>query len=454
MSVLARPVVRNALAKAAAPRRTGRVTRLVGLRLEVEGVEAAVGDAVWVHRADGGVLPAEVVAVQGSRLACMPLGELAGVRYGDAIETEGRPFSIAVGEGLLGRVVDGLGRPIDDGPPIDDAELVGLEGTPPHPLRREMVDRPLALGVRAIDTAIPCGRGQRLGIFSGSGVGKSSLLSMIARGTDAEVSVVTLIGERGREVSEFIQRDLGDASSRSVVVVATSDQPALVRIRAAFTGTRIAEWFRDQGRDVVLMMDSLTRFAMAQREVGLSAGEPPATRGYPPSVFSLLPRLLERAGAGERGSITGLYTVLVDGDDMNEPIADAARSILDGHVVLSRRLATAGHFPAIEVLESISRVEPAVTTPAQRALVRELRQLMAAYREAKDLVEVGAYVRGSSPLVDHALELKDLIDGFLRQDVAERCSAEEAWACLAALLAPASGPVGAPGIETTPVMAP
>ncbi|MGH8981633.1 MAG: FliI/YscN family ATPase [Acidimicrobiales bacterium] len=441
MSALARPVVRNALARAAAPRRTGRVTRLVGLRLEVEGVEAAVGDAVWVHRSDGSVLPAEVVAVQGSRLACMPLGELAGVRFGDAIETDGHPFAIGVGEGLLGRVVDGLGRPIDDGPPIENIDWVGIEGTPPHPLRRDMVDRPLALGVRAIDTAVPCGRGQRLGIFSGSGVGKSSLMSMIARGTDAEVTVVTLIGERGREVSEFIQRDLGDALARSVVVVATSDQPALVRIRAAFTGTRIAEWYRDQGRDVVLMMDSLTRFAMAQREVGLSAGEPPATRGYPPSVFSLLPRLLERAGAGERGSITGIYTVLVDGDDMNEPIADAARSILDGHIVLSRRLATAGHFPAIEVLESISRVESVITSPAQRVLVRELRQLMAAYREAKDLVEVGAYVRGSNPLVDRALELKDLIDGFLRQEVAERCSAEEAWRCLSALLAPASDSV-------------
>jgi flagellum-specific ATP synthase len=441
VSVLTRPDVRSTLVAAATPRRTGRVTRLVGLRLEVEGLEAAVGDAIWVHRSDGGLLPAEVVAVQGSRLACMPLGELSGVRYGDVIETDGRPLALAVGEGLLGRVVDGLGRPIDDGPPLVEGEEVGIDVAPPHPLRREMVDRPLALGVRAIDTTIPCGRGQRLGIFAGSGVGKSSLLSMIARGTDAEVSVVTLIGERGREVSEFIQRDLGDALRRSVVVVATSDQPALVRIRAAFTGTRIAEWFRDQGRDVVLMMDSLTRFAMAQREVGLSAGEPPATRGYPPSVFSLLPRLLERAGAAERGSITGLYTVLVEGDDMNEPIADAARSILDGHIVLSRRLATAGHFPAIEVLESISRVEPAITTVQQRTLVRELRQLLAAYRDAKDLVEVGAYVKGSNPTVDRALELKDLIDAFLRQDVSERCSAEEAWSCLAALLAPAGGPV-------------
>ncbi len=449
MTILAAPGLRRSLRAAAAPLRTGRVTRLVGLRLEVEGIEAAVGEAVWVRRADGSVLPAEVVAVQGGSLACMPLGELSGVRFGDVAEAAGRPLPLTVGHGLLGRVVDGLGRPIDDGPPIFDGEEVSLEGTPPHPLRREMVDRPLALGVRALDTAVPCGRGQRLGIFAGSGVGKSSLLSMIARGTDAQVSVLTLIGERGREVSEFIQRDLGpEGLARSVVVVATSDQPALVRIRSAFTGTRIAEWFRDQGNDVVLMMDSLTRFAMAQREVGLSAGEPPATRGYPPSVFSLLPRLLERAGAAERGSITGLYTVLVEGDDMNEPIADAARSILDGHIVLSRRLSTAGHFPSIEVLESISRVEPAITTPEQRALVRELRQLLAGYRDAKDLVEIGAYAKGSNRVVDRALELKDLIDGFLRQEVASTCSAGESWACLAALLAPADAPLvpaGAPG---------
>jgi flagellum-specific ATP synthase len=272
-------------------------------------------------------------------------------------------------------------------------------------------------------------------------VGKSSLLSMVARGTDAAVSVVALVGERGREVNEFIQRDLGpEGLARSVVIVATSDEPALVRIRAAFTATRIAEWFRDQGKDVVLMMDSLTRFAMAQREVGLSAGEPPATRGYPPSVFSLLPKLLERAGAAERGSITGLYTVLVEGDDMNEPIADAARSILDGHVVLSRRLATAGHFPSIEVLDSISRVEPAITTTEQRALVRELRRLLAAYRDAKDLIEIGAYAKGANRLVDRAIELRELIDAFLRQEVSVTYPAADSWACLGALLAPATGP--------------
>jgi len=434
----------SSLEAAVAPRRTGRVTRLVGLRIEVEGVTAAVGEAVRIWRG-GGVLDAEVVAVQGTALACMPLGDIAGVRYGDTVEALGRPLPVVVGEGLLGRVLDGLGRPIDDGPPLSQRHEVGIESSPPHPLRRDLVDRQLAVGIRAVDTLVPCGRGQRLGIFAGSGVGKSSLLSMVARGTDAAVSVLALVGERGREVNEFIQRDLGAAGlARSVVVVATSDEPALVRIRAAFTATRIAEWFRDQGKDVVLMMDSLTRFAMAQREVGLSAGEPPATRGYPPSVFTLMPRLLERAGAAERGSITGLYTVLVEGDDMNEPIADAARSLLDGHIVLSRRLATANHFPSIEVLESISRVEPAILSRDQRALASELRRLMAAYREAKDLVEIGAYVSGSNPLVDRAIRQKDAVDGFLRQDITEITRAGDAWAELSAVLAADEVPQAVP----------
>ena len=436
MSAFVHPSVRRELLEAARPRRTGRVIRVVGLRIEVVGIEAAVGDAVFVHRSTGAVLPTEVVALQGDSLTCMPLGDATRVRYGDEVTTSGRPLPVAVGEALLGRVLDGLGRPIDDGGPLGDCEEVAVEARSPHPLRREMVDRQIALGVRAIDTVIPCGRGQRLGILAGSGVGKSTLLGMIAKGTDADVSVVALVGERGREVQEFITHDLGAARSRSVVVVATSDEPALVRIRAAFTATRIAEWFRDQGAHVVLMADSITRLAMAQREVGLSAGEPPTTRGYPPSMYSLLPKLLERAGAAERGSITGLYTVLVEGDDMNEPIADAARSILDGHIVLSRRLATSGHFPSIDVLESVSRLESAITTREQRALSRELRELLAAYRDAKDLVEIGAYARGSNPVVDRALELKPLIDAFLRQDVSEFCAADAAWAQLRALLTP------------------
>ncbi|MCU1495389.1 MAG: type secretion system ATPase, FliI/YscN [Acidimicrobiaceae bacterium] len=457
MSVLGSQSVRASLRSVAAPLRTGRVSRLVGLRVEVEGLEAAVSDAVEIRRRDGTILPAEVVAVQGRSLACMPLGELRGVRYGDVVESLGHPLPVRVGHGLLGRVLDGLGNPIDDGAFLDDLEEVSVDADPPHPLKREMVDRQLALGVRAIDTTVPCGRGQRLGIFAGSGVGKSSLLSMIARGTTAQVCVLALIGERGREVSEFIQRDLGpEGLARSVVVVATSDQPALVRIRASFTATRIAEWFRDQGMDVVLMMDSLTRFAMAQREVGLSAGEPPATRGYPPSVFSLLPRLLERAGAAERGSITGLYTVLVEGDDMNEPIADAARSILDGHLVLSRRLATSGHFPSIEVLDSISRVESVITTREQRERVRELRRLLAAYRDTRDLIEIGAYSRGANALVDRAMDLREATDDFLRQDIAETCPLDESWARLEHLLAPPSANRGAtvsPSIPGAPVIA-
>ncbi|HVM19822.1 MAG TPA: FliI/YscN family ATPase [Egibacteraceae bacterium] len=296
----------------------------------------------------------------------------------------------------------------------------------------------MPLGVRALDTLVPCGRGQRLGIFAGSGVGKSSLLSMIARGSDAQVSVIALIGERGREVREFIEKDLGpEGLARAVVVVATSDQPALVRLRAAFVATRIAEHFRDAGADVVLMMDSITRVAMAQREVGLSAGEPPATRGYPPSVFALLPRLLERAGTGEVGSITGLYTVLVEGDDMNEPIGDTARSILDGHVVLSRKLAAGGHYPAIDVLDSVSRVATAVTTPEQRDAATQLRRLLAAHREAQDLIEIGAYVPGTNPLVDQAIALREVTQMFLRQDMDDLTPAEQSWQVLAQMVAAA-----------------
>ena len=422
---------------AAAPRRTGVVSRVVGLNIEIDGLEAAIGDAVLVSTTTG-TLHTEVVAVRDGGLVCLPYGDLRGVRAGARAESVDRPATIHVGSELLGRVLDGNGNPLDAGPSISDLPAVTLDGEPPHPLLRGRVDKQLALGVRALDTLVSCGRGQRLGIFAGSGVGKSSLLSMIARGSEAEVSVIALIGERGREVREFLENDLGpEGLARSVVVVATSDQPALVRLRAAFVATRIAEHFRDTGADVVLMMDSVTRFCMAQREVGLSAGEPPATRGYPPSVFALLPKLLERAGAGERGSITGLYTVLVEGDDMNEPVGDAARSILDGHVVLSRKLASAGHFPAIDVLESISRVTPAITTPEQRAAATELRRLMAAHREAKDLIEIGAYVAGTNPLVDRALALREVTDLFLRQDMDDTTPLEQSWSVLSQMVAAA-----------------
>ena len=416
---------------AARPRSSGRVQAVVGLHVDVTGVDAAIGDAIAVESGDRR-LECEVIALGADHLVCMPFGDLTGVRAGDRAVASGAPLTIPVGDGLRGRVLDGLGRPIDGRPLPAGLERCTVAGVAPHPLRRQPVDRPLPLGVRCLDTLVTAGRGQRLGIFAGSGVGKSSLLSMITRGTTAPITVLALVGERGREVREFLDHDLGpEGLARAVVVVATSDEPALVRLRAAFTATRIAEWFRDQGEDVVLLMDSLTRMCMAQREIGLSAGEPPATRGYPPSVFALLPRLLERAGAGEVGSITGLYTVLVDGDDHDEPIADAARSILDGHVVLSRALATAGHFPTVDVLESISRVAGRVTTPDQRQLAAEVRRLLAAHRDARDLIDIGAYVPGSNPLVDRAIAVAEPIRAVLTQDLAEVVDPDAAWSALA-----------------------
>jgi flagellum-specific ATP synthase len=422
--------------QAAAPYSTGRVRSVVGMSVMVEGVEAAIGDAVTLARPSG-ELVAEVVAIDEDGLLCLALGDLNGIRAGATVELAPGRLTVPVGDALRGRVLDALGRPIDGGPSLRGLPRVATSGNPPHPLRRAMVDSQLPLGVRVMDTLLPCGRGQRLGIFAGSGVGKSSLLSMIARGTEADVSVIALVGERGREVREMIEHDLGkEGMARSIVIVATSDEPALMRLQAAQTATRVAEWFRDKGRHVVLMMDSLTRFCMAQREVGLSAGEPPATRGYPPSVFALMPRLLERAGAGESGSITGLYTVLVEGDDMNDPIADTARSILDGHIVLSRKLATSGHFPSIDVLESISRVAPRVMTAEQITQAAELRRLMAAYRDAKDLIEIGAYVKGTNPVVDRSVQLRGAIDHFLRQDVTNIAPISESLAALAMLASP------------------
>jgi flagellum-specific ATP synthase len=421
---------------AAHPRPVGRVRSVVGMSITVEGVEAAIGEAVTLPGPEGEIV-AQVVAISGEGLVCLPLGELAGIRSGAPVELAPRRLEVPVGDKLRGRVLDALGRPIDGGAGLRDLPRVQTTGTPPHPLRRAMVTSQLPLGVRVIDALLPCGKGQRLGIFAGSGVGKSSLLSMIARGTEADISVLALVGERGREVREMIEQDLGPKGlARSVVVVATSDEPALIRLQAAQTATRIAEWFRDAGRHVVLMMDSLTRYCMAQREVGLSAGEPPATRGYPPSVFSLMPRLLERAGAGERGSITGLYTVLVEGDDMNEPIADASRAILDGHIVLSRNLATAGHFPSVDVLESVSRVAPKISSAQHYAQANEVRRLLAAYRDAKDLVEIGAYVKGTNATVDRALQLRAATEHFLRQDAATVAPISETLAALATLVAP------------------
>ena len=423
----------------AAPEQVGSVSGVVGLSVDVAGLSGAVGDVVELESTSGPVA-AEVVAITASTLRCMPLGAVHGLRTGTPVRSTHRSLSAPVGRGLLGRVLDGLGRPIDGKGPLDVTGRAPVTGQAPSALGRTRVDTPLCLGVRAMDTLVTVGRGQRIGLFAGSGVGKSSLLSMVARGTEAEVSVIALVGERGREVREFIEDDLGpEGLARSVVVVATSDEPPLVRLRAAFVATRIAESFREGGADVVLMMDSLTRVAMAQREIGLSVGEPPATRGYPPSTFSLLAQLLERAGTAERGSVTGIYTVLVDGDDHNEPIADAARSILDGHVVLTRDLAVAGHFPSIDVLGSVSRVASRVTSPAQRAAATRLRQVMAARRRAQDLLDVGAYAAGSNPLVDAAVAHSDAIDAFLRQSMDEVAVAQTSWDHLGRLVAAMGG---------------
>jgi flagellum-specific ATP synthase len=446
----------EALRDADLHRRHGRVRDLIGLIVEATGLEAEVGEVCSIDTGRGRApVPAEVVGFRAGRTLLMALGEATGIGPGARVSATGQALRVDVSDDLLGRALDGLGRPIDGlGPTAGRARDV--QASPPDPLERPRISERVSLGVRALDSLVPCGQGQRLGIFAGSGVGKSSLLGMIARSTSAEVNVICLVGERGREVREFIERDLGpEGLARSVVVVATSDQPALVRIKAAFTATTIAEHFRDRGKDVMLMMDSVTRFAMAQREVGLAIGEPPATRGYTPSVFALLPKLLERSGTAPAGSITGLYTVLVDGDDMNEPIADAVRSILDGHVVLSRDLAHAGHYPAIDVLASVSRLVGEIVAPEIRSAGDEVRRLMAAFREKADLIAIGAYQPGTDPLTDSAIAARDPIDGFLRQSVHERTSAEEADAALSqlALLSGLAEPAPAPAEPGTPLHA-
>jgi flagellum-specific ATP synthase len=415
-------------------RQNGKVRQVIGVVVESCGPAMSIGETADIfYKRNAAPVMAEAVGFRDRNVLLMPLGELGGISAGSDVLSLGKPLQVELSDALLGRVLDGLGRPIDGKGRIARAQSAEISGTPPNALTRRRVDTPLSLGVRAIDGLLTCGRGQRVGIFAGSGVGKSTVLGMIARNTEADVNVIALVGERGKEVRDFVERDLGEAGlRRSVVIVATSDQPALVRIKAAFVATRIAEYFRDGGLDVMLMMDSVTRFAMAQREVGLAIGEPTTTRGYTPSVFALLPKLLERAGTSERGTITGLYTVLVDGDDMNEPVADAVRSILDGHIVLSRKLAAANHYPAIDVLASVSRVMSDVVSPAHAAGASAVRDLMATYREAEDLINIGAYVAGSNARVDLALARHDEIRAFLRQGINEKTTFADAQRAISA----------------------
>ncbi|WP_031518086.1 flagellar protein export ATPase FliI [Desulfofalx alkaliphila] len=413
--------IRRRLQRAEPIKLHGQVTRVVGLTIEVLGITASIGEVCEIL-VPGEEQPvyAEVVGFKENQSLLMPLGELRGIYPGSSVLPTGKSLTLPMGDHLLGQVLDGLGQPIElpqDGSFDPDlGELYPVDNLPPNPLQRKRISSVLPTGVRAIDALLTCGCGQRIGIFAGSGVGKSTLLGMIAKHGSADVNVIGLIGERGREVLDFIETDLGpEGLAKSVVVAATSDQPALVRLKGAFVATAIAEYFRDQGKDVMLLMDSVTRFAMAQREVGLAVGEPPATRGYTPSVFALLPKLLERSGMGLKGSITAFYTVLVDGDDMNEPIADAVRGILDGHIVLSRRLAAKNHYPAIDVLQSVSRIMPDLAEPLHMENAGQVRDLLATYRESEDLINIGAYVSGSNPKIDLAISKNRQIIDFLKQ---------------------------------------
>ncbi len=408
-------------------KKMGKIANIVGLTIESIGPEAKLNDVckIYLEGNSGQAIMAEVVGFKDKKTLLMPYEDTAGIGLGCMVENMGYELSVQICDQFLGKVLDGLGRPVDD---LDysGGVVYPVEKKAPDALSREMIHEILPLGVKAVDGLITVGKGQRIGIFAGSGVGKSTLMGMFARNTKADINVIALIGERGREVREFIENDLGEEGmKRSIVVVATSDKTALERNKAAKTATAIAEYYRDQGRDVLLMMDSLTRFCMAQREIGLASGEPPVTRGYPPSVYSQLPKLLERAGCAENGSITGLYTVLVDGDDFNEPITDTARSILDGHIMLSRKLGHKNHYPAIDVLQSISRCMSQISTKEHKQLAGKVKSVLATYQEAEDLINIGAYKQGSNAKIDDAIEKIEIINGFLRQDVGERCSVED-----------------------------
>ena len=396
---------------------TGRVVQVVGLTVEIMGLNCQIGEICEIQTGNKNSLMAEAIGFRNNRMLLMPLGSMEGIQPDSTVRSVSQAFKAPVGRSLIGRVLNGVGEPIDGKGPLKISNWTSINQSPPHPLQRSAIEEPLVTGVRVIDGMLTCGKGQRMGIFAGSGVGKSTLLGSIARNSESDIAVIALIGERGREVREFLERDLGpEGLARSVIVVSTSDQPALMRLKAASVAMTIAEYFRDEGMDVMFMMDSVTRFAMAQREIGLSIGEPPASKGYTPSVFAMLPRLLERAGKGETGSITGFFTVLVEGDDFNEPICDAVRGILDGHIILSRTLAARNHYPAIDVLNSVSRVMPALTTKAHLQLAAFARRNLAVYEKVRDLVNIGAYVKGSDPEVDTSLLVIPELNRFLQQD--------------------------------------
>jgi flagellum-specific ATP synthase len=394
----------------------GTVTEMVGLLIESSGPATALGDFCEIHTTQSRSVRVQVIGFRNGRVLSMPLEETGGIQMGDRIVARPVAALVKAGPGLLGRVLDGFGEPMDGGPPIEAAELCDLFAEAPGPLEREHIVEPLVTGIRAIDGLLPCGKGQRVGLFGGSGVGKSTLLGSMCRNSEADVCVIGLIGERNREVRAFLEHDLGpEGMRRSVVVVAPSNRPALLRVRACFVALAVAEYFRDQGKNVLLVMDSVTRLAMAQREIGLAAGEPPSQKGYTPSVFNLLPRIFERAGKFRKGSITGFFTVLVEGDDFNEPIADAVRAILDGHIILSRDLGSAGHYPAIDILNSVSRLTSDIATPQQKSAMNKLREAMATYRRTEDLINLGAYVAGANPKVDAAVRVRQGMEDFLRQ---------------------------------------
>jgi len=415
------------LAKFDTLERAGRVTKIVGLAVEATGPSSRIGDVCEMYTLDNSrSMRAEIVGFRDGQTLLMPFGSLEGIGLGSYVVYTGKTLRVPVGKELVGRILDALGNPFDDLPEPKIDAWYPADSAPPNPLTRDRIKEVLPLGVKAIDSMLTVGRGQRLGIFAGSGVGKSTLLGMMARYAVADVNVIVLVGERGREVRDFIEKDLGEEGLRkSVLVIATSDQPALLRLKCAMTGTAVAEYFRDQGLKVLLLMDSLTRFAMAQREIGMAAGEPPVSRGFPPSVFAILPKLLERSGMSDKGSITGLYTVLVEGDDMNEPISDTVRGILDGHIVLSRAIANSNHYPPIDVLGSVSRVMPDIVSKEHLTEFGTIKNMIAVYREAEDLINIGAYREGANPEIDRSVRLHNPIQGFLKQDMMEHYSFDE-----------------------------